>query len=75
MLEIYHVYTFDHNKLNRNVTYALFPLSHSIVVSVNWQYAVGIRPFQFIPMFLVNFTSKNLPGNQEKTNSHERKTN
>ncbi len=35
-----------------------------------------VRPFQVISLFLVNFTSKNLPGNQEKTNeaTHKKQT-
>ncbi len=32
-----------------------------------------IRPFQIISLFLVNLTSKNLPGYQEKKRGHEKK--
>ncbi len=34
-----------------------------------------LRPFQVISVFLVNFTSKNLPGNHEKTNEATNKKN
>ena len=33
----------------------------------------SIRPFQIISLFLVNLTSKNLPGNQEKKWAHGKK--